>query len=188
MLHDSRDRGKGRGAMLCLKLAACYLQTNCRLSQLPIPHLAHCSGGSVRADLLSCPSCVEHSLLPQIWPAMRVHGAEQLLLFCRPPKTQCILSSKQSGMKVGQLHGVAMLMQYGASPVTASVPDCAPAILLRTAADPLCWHGKTRARNAAEYLRATERCVAEMDTFTFPYLNFHRQAAHETPCCHMTLA
>ena len=70
-----------------------------------------------------------------------------------------------------------MLMQYGASPVIASVPHCAPAILLCTAADPLCWHGKTRARNAAEYLRATERCVAEMDTFTFPYLNFHRQAA-----------
>ena len=65
----------------------------------------------------------------------------------------------------------------GARPVTASVPDGAPASLLRTAADPLCWHGKTRARNAAEYLRATERCVAEMDTFTFPYLNFHRHAA-----------
>lgn len=46
--------------------------------------------------------------------------------------------------------------------------------------DPLCWHGKTRARNAAEYLRATERCVAEMDTFTFPYLNFHSE--NDTLC------
>ena len=90
-------------------------------------------------------------------------------------------------MKVGWLHGGARQMQYGARPVNASVPDDAPAILLRTAADPLCWHGKTRARNAAEYLRATERCVAEMDTFTFPYLNFHRQAALQIPCCHMTL-
>ena len=80
-----------------------------------------------------------------------------------------------------------MLVQCGARPVTASLPDCAPAILLRIAADPLCWHGKTRARNATEYLRATERCVAEMDTFMFPYLNFHRQAAHETSCCHMIL-
>ena len=80
-----------------------------------------------------------------------------------------------------------MLMQYGASPVTASMPHCAPAILFCTAADPLCWHGKTRARNAAEYLRATERCVAEMDTFTFPYLNFHRQAALGTPCCHVIM-
>ena len=80
-----------------------------------------------------------------------------------------------------------MLMQYGARHVTASVPDCNPANLQRIAADPLCWHGKTRARNAAEYLRATERCVAEMDTFKFPYLNFHRQAAHLILCCHMTL-
>ena len=186
--HKWGQRGpRGWGETCSLRLAACHLQTNCRPSQLPVPHLAHCSGETLCGGLLSCPRCVECCPLPQLLPAVSMSCAYSFSPSCRPQKTQCTLSSKQSGMKVGYLHGGGMLMQYGARPVIASVPDGAPAILLRIAADPLCWHGKTRARNAAEYLRATERCVAEMDTFTFPYLNFHRQAAFQAPRCHKIL-
>ncbi|KAK9820098.1 hypothetical protein WJX72_006113 [[Myrmecia] bisecta] len=46
--------------------------------------------------------------------------------------------------------------------------------------DPLCWHGKTRARVAAEYLRITEDVCANMKSFTFPYLAFHSE--NDTMC------
>ena len=40
-------------------------------------------------------------------------------------------------------------------------------------ADPLCWHGATRARVANEYLLATERGLKEMSDYTFPFTVFH---------------
>ena len=43
-------------------------------------------------------------------------------------------------------------------------------------ADPLCWHGATRARVAYEYLLATERVTRDMPTFTFPFIVFHGAA------------
>ena len=39
-------------------------------------------------------------------------------------------------------------------------------------ADPLVFHGKTRARNAAEYLRVTEWIVANMSHFSFPAITY----------------
>ena len=41
------------------------------------------------------------------------------------------------------------------------------------AADPLCWHGATRARVANEYLLATERCLKSMPRYHFPFIVFH---------------
>ena len=41
------------------------------------------------------------------------------------------------------------------------------------AADPLCWHGATRARVANEYLLATEAGLKEMPSYTFPFIVFH---------------
>lgn len=41
-----------------------------------------------------------------------------------------------------------------------------------TYADPLVFHGKTRARNASEYLRVTEWIVANMSRFSFPVISF----------------
>ncbi|EIE25551.1 alpha/beta-hydrolase [Coccomyxa subellipsoidea C-169] len=40
-------------------------------------------------------------------------------------------------------------------------------------ADPLCWHGATRARVANEYLLATEAGLKEMPSYTFPFIVFH---------------
>ena len=41
------------------------------------------------------------------------------------------------------------------------------------AADPLCWHGATRARVAHEYLLATEAGLKAMYNYTFPFIVFH---------------
>ncbi|BDA41799.1 Monoglyceride lipase [Coccomyxa sp. Obi] len=40
-------------------------------------------------------------------------------------------------------------------------------------ADPLCWHGATRARVANEYLLATEAGLKAMPSYTFPFIVFH---------------
>lgn len=40
-------------------------------------------------------------------------------------------------------------------------------------ADPLCWHGATRARVAQEYLLATEAGLKAMYKYTFPFIVFH---------------
>ncbi len=40
------------------------------------------------------------------------------------------------------------------------------------AADPLVFHGKTRARNASEYMKVTEWIVANMSKFNFPVISF----------------
>ena len=40
-------------------------------------------------------------------------------------------------------------------------------------ADPLCWHGATRARVANEYLLATERGLKEMPEYAFAFTVFH---------------
>ena len=42
-----------------------------------------------------------------------------------------------------------------------------------TIADPLCWHGATRARVAQEYLLATEAGLKAMYKYTFPFIVFH---------------
>ena len=39
-------------------------------------------------------------------------------------------------------------------------------------ADPLVFHGKTRARNASEYMKVTEWIVANMSSFNFPVISF----------------
>lgn len=43
----------------------------------------------------------------------------------------------------------------------------------RTRADPQMWHGWTRARNAHEYLLATEALCARMHELAFPFLCLH---------------
>lgn len=40
-------------------------------------------------------------------------------------------------------------------------------------ADPLTYHGNTRARNASEFLRVTEDLVASMPAMDFPFVVFH---------------
>ncbi len=40
-------------------------------------------------------------------------------------------------------------------------------------ADPLVYHGNTRARNAAEFLRVTEDIVQSMDAMDFPFIALH---------------
>lgn len=40
-------------------------------------------------------------------------------------------------------------------------------------ADALAYHGKTRVRNAAEFIRVTEKVTAEMPQMTFPFIVFH---------------
>lgn len=40
-------------------------------------------------------------------------------------------------------------------------------------ADPLCWHGATRARVAHEYLLATEAGLKAMYNYTFPFTVYH---------------
>lgn len=47
-------------------------------------------------------------------------------------------------------------------------------------ADPLCWHGATRARNATEYLLATGACLAAMPEYAFAFIVFH--GADDTLC------
>jgi acylglycerol lipase len=47
-------------------------------------------------------------------------------------------------------------------------------------ADPLAAHGKTRVRNANEYLRATEAAMARLEEVDFPFLAFHSEV--DTMC------
>ena len=48
-----------------------------------------------------------------------------------------------------------------------------PAVLTQCfLADPLVFHGKTRARNASEYMKVTEWIVANMSKFNFPVISF----------------
>ncbi len=49
------------------------------------------------------------------------------------------------------------------------LPECADS---NFAADPLVFHGKTRARNASEYMKVTEWIVANMSKFKFPVISF----------------
>ena len=49
------------------------------------------------------------------------------------------------------------------------LPECADCDF---AADPLVFHGKTRARNASEYMKVTEWIVANMSKFNFPVISF----------------
>lgn len=46
-------------------------------------------------------------------------------------------------------------------------------MLCYATADPLVYHGNTRARNAAEFLRVTEDIVRSMDTMDFPFIALH---------------
>lgn len=48
-----------------------------------------------------------------------------------------------------------------------------PEIQAEWDADPLTYHGNTRARNAVEFLRVTEEVVASMPTMDFPFIVFH---------------
>lgn len=45
-----------------------------------------------------------------------------------------------------------------------------------SSADPQMWHGWTRARNASEYLLATEALCKAMPSVTFPFVCFHGEA------------
>ena len=53
-------------------------------------------------------------------------------------------------------------------------PSCHLSVLRgNITADPLCWHGATRARVAHEYLLATEAGLKAMYNYTFPFIVFH---------------
>jgi acylglycerol lipase len=49
-------------------------------------------------------------------------------------------------------------------------------------ADPLCSHGKTRVRNASEYLRITETVMASLDQFELPFFVAHSEFDTMTDC------
>eukprot|EP00884_Botryococcus_braunii_P002740 jgi/Botrbrau1/12467/Bobra.0169s0014.1 len=57
--------------------------------------------------------------------------------------------------------------------VPAAVNPLFPDLHAIWMADPLAWHGPTRARNATEYLQACKVVCAEMSSYTFPFICFH---------------
>lgn len=55
-----------------------------------------------------------------------------------------------------------------------------PAIQAMWDADPLVYHGKTRVRNANEYLRITEQVMSTLENVSFPFIVFHSE--NDTMC------
>ena len=62
---------------------------------------------------------------------------------------------------------------WGAGPLNFTQPDLVLTSLPFLPADPQTWKEWTRARNADEYLHATEQLCASMTTLSFPFVCFH---------------